>query len=123
MRHPSRSAQPDRFTVAGGVRRELHTRAMMAVLPALLVWVRWTALTRPRRRRESLLPTGFATATVMATFFPFYFLGINFEAAVHALPGTGQWLPIAVFLLLGVIQSWWPQRSPDRSSAHQITSS
>jgi len=98
--HPSRANSAEHFTEAGYVRRELHTRGMMAVLPAVLVWIRWVFVAA--RRRSSSTPAVGATIAVMAAFFPFYFLGINSEQPLGLRPGSGTWLPIAVFALVGV---------------------
>jgi hypothetical protein len=98
--HPSRANSADRFNEAGYVRRELQTRSMMAVLPAVLVWVRWVFL--GARRRSSPTPASGATIAVMAVFFTFYFLGINSEQALGLRPGSGTWLPIGVLALAGM---------------------
>lgn len=99
--HPSRANTPERFSEAGYVRRELQTRAMMAVLPAMLVWVRWVFITAPRRLWRA--PASGATIAVMATFFGCYFVSINTEYALGLRPGSGSWLPIAV---LGIVGIW-----------------
>lgn len=98
--HPARVSLAEHFTEAGAVRRELQTRAMMAVLPAMLVWIRWVFLSA--RRRPSSTPASGATIAVMAVFFGFYFLGINSERALGLQPGSGSWLPIAMLALAGI---------------------
>ncbi len=57
---PSR-AHASETTNAGGraamIRRELNNRAALALLPVLLLWLRWGMLDRPRRRWYSPLPS------------------------------------------------------------------
>lgn len=101
--HPSRANSAERFSEAGYVRRELQTRSMMAVLPAVLVWIRWVFL--GARRRSSPTPASGATIAVMAVFFAFYFLGINSEQALSLRPGSGTWLPIGVLALAGIVKA------------------
>jgi len=98
--HPSRIYPAEHFTEAGNVRRELHTRGVMAVLPALLVWMHWVFLTT--RRGASSVPASGATIAVMATFMAFYFLSINAEHAFGLRPGSGAWLPIGALILISV---------------------
>lgn len=102
--HPSRAHSAEHFTEAGYVRRELQTRSMMAVLPAVLVWIRWVFLSA--RRRSVSTPAVGATVVVIVAFFLLYFLGINSERALGLGPGSGTWLPIAVFALAGAVRSW-----------------
>jgi hypothetical protein len=97
--HPSRANSAERFSEAGYVRRELQTRGMMAVLPAVLVWLRWVFL---GARRRSSTPASGATIAVMAVFFGFYFLGINSEQVLSLRPGSGTWLPIAALAVAGL---------------------
>jgi hypothetical protein len=98
--HPARANSAEHFSEAGYVRRELHNRGMMALLPAVLVWIRWVFLAV--RRRSSPTPTSGVTIAVMAAFFAFYFLGINSERALNLQPGSGVWLPMAALVLVGI---------------------
>ena len=100
--HPSRANSAERFSEAGYVRRELQNRSMMAVLPAVLVWLRWVFL--GARRRSSPTPASGATIAVMAVFFAFYFLGINSEQVLGLRPGSGTWLPIGVLAAAGMVK-------------------
>lgn len=106
--HPSRADRAEHFSEAGYVRQELHTRGMMAVLPAVLVWIRWVFLAA--RRRSAPTPASGATIAVMAAFFALYTLGINSERALGLQPGSGTWLPIAMFALAGAVRTWRPLR-------------
>jgi hypothetical protein len=95
----------------GAIRRELNNRAVFAVLPAVLLWVRWGALTRPRKR-FSPLPVSLATAIAICVFFTLYFASVNVEPAMSLQPGTVRWLPIAALALWGVAERW---KSPSQA--------
>ena len=98
-------------TNAGGraavIRRELNNRAHLAVLPVLLLWLRWGMLDRPRRRWYSPLPSWLLTPIVFVAFFALNFMGVNFARSAAASAAVGVWLPTFVFLAVGLIARWW----------------
>ena len=97
---PSR-AHASETTNAGGraamIRRELNNRAHLALLPAVLLWLRWGMHNRPRRRWYSPLPSWLLNPTLIGAFLLLNFIGVNFGAAV------GVWLPTFVFIAVGLI--------------------
>jgi hypothetical protein len=89
---------------AGAVRRELHNRAVIALLPALLLWVRWGALGQPRTRWFQRLPVAAETALAIGIFFTLYLASVMNEPALGFSPGTGLWLPLVVLFLAGALR-------------------
>ncbi len=108
---PSRASAPARFTRAGEIRKELNNRAVLAVLPVLLLWLRWLGLERPRNRWYSPVPVTAATIAAYAGFFTLYFSGFIFENQLNLLPGTGLWLPVFGFSTIALIHQWWLRRT------------
>jgi hypothetical protein len=100
---PSR-AHASETTNAGGraavIRRELNNRANLALLPALLLWLRWGMLNRPRRRWYSPLPSWLLNPILIGAFLVLNVIGVNSGAAV------GVWLPTLVFIAVGLISRW-----------------
>ena len=98
-------------TNAGGraavIRRELNNRAHLAVLPVLLLWLRWGMLDRPRRRWYSPLPSWLLTPIVFVAFFALNFMGVNFARSAAISAAMGVWLPTLVFIAVGLIARWW----------------
>lgn len=108
---PSRATVPARFTRAGEIRRELNNRILLAVLPVLLLWVRWPGAQQPRRRWYAPIATSVATAIVFVGFFTLYYLGLSVEPVFNWQPGTGLWLPVVIFGLVGLLQQSRARRS------------
>jgi hypothetical protein len=100
-----------RFGRRSAIRRELNNRAILAILPAVLLWVRWSARGRPRRRWHSPLPTAVATAIAFVGFFTLYPASVVVERNLDLNPGTGLWLPIAALLLWGTAERHWSRRA------------
>ena len=86
------------------VRRELHNRLVIALLPALLLWMRWTALARPGSRWFVRLPVAAETALVIGIFFTLYLASVWIEPALGLDAGTGFWTPLIVLLLIGALR-------------------
>jgi hypothetical protein len=94
------------------IQRELHNRASFALLPIVLVWLRWRALDHPSP--EWLLPPWLSGTVTIGIYF---FLRENdgrIESMLGLGPGAAAWVPLAVFLALGVIR--------DRAAARTVTS-
>ena len=106
LTHPERNTAivPGNYTRAGVIRRELLQRFVMSVMPAMFVWLRWTALSQPRRRKYWPLPAGLMTAVVVVAFIGSSFFGSVLEHKWEMQPGTGQWLAIVVFGLWGLFE-------------------
>ena len=107
---PSRAHAGDTTNEGGRaavIRRELNNRAHLAILPAMLLWLRWGMLDRPRRRWYSPLPSWLLTPIVIVAFFALNFVGINFARSAAVGAAVGAWLPTLVFLAFGLIARWW----------------
>ena len=91
----------------GAIRRELHNRAVVALLPALLLWLRWGALERPRRAWFSPLPASLATAITIFGFFILYFASTVIESRTNWQPGTALWLPLVAMAAWGAGERYW----------------
>jgi hypothetical protein len=100
----------------GAIRRELHNRAVVSLLPALLLWLRWGALERPRRAWFSPLPASLATALTICGFFMLYFASVVIEPRANWQPGTALWLPLIALAAWGAGERWW---SRHRNQSHQ----
>ena len=85
------------YTRAGEIRRELINRSVVSILPAMFVWLRWTALSQPRRRRFWPLPAALMTAIVVVACFATFFSGSMLEREWNLQPGSGLFLPLIVF--------------------------
>ena len=101
LTHPERTtailATPQ-YTRAGEIRRELLQRVVASVMPVIFVWLRWSSLSR-RRKRFSPLPTFAMTAAVMGVYFATFYVAVILEIEWGLLPGTGFVLPLMVFSL------------------------
>ena len=96
--HPERDTAivPGHYTRAGEIRRELINRSVLSILPAMFVWLRWTALGRPRRRFWPL-PAVLMTPLVMVVFLMAFYSGFILEHEWALQPGTGLFVPPIVF--------------------------
>ncbi len=114
LTHPERTTAmvpSPQYTRAGAIRRELLNRSVHSVMPAMLVWLRWTALSQPRRRRFWPLPTGLMTALVLVAFFATLFSGSILEMRWSLKPGTGVFLPLLMFGLWALGAQWCAGRA------------
>ena len=91
------------------IQRELHNRASLALLPVVLMWLRWRALNRPSP--QWLLPAWLASAVTVGTFFVLRRNDATIEAFFGLAPGIGAWVPLAVFLAIGWIRDRVAQRT------------
>ena len=94
------------------IQRELHNRASFALLPIILMWLRWRALNHPSP--QWLLPSWLSA---IVTIGGFSFLREN-DARIESLlgleSGAAAWVPLVVFLAIGWIR--------DRTAARTVTS-
>ena len=104
---PDRTPEHEAFS--GGadrtarIRGELQSRASLAALPIVLIWLRWRALGLPRRRWVGPLPATAATTLSIAAFFALFFYGFDLEHELRLARGSGAWLPIAALTCWGLI--------------------
>ena len=80
------------------ISRELNQRAVLTVLPIVLLWLRWKAHNGPRRRFGPS-PLIVATAASIAVVLAFGMTGAFRE-------GSAYWLPIAVFATWGIVSGY-----------------
>lgn len=104
LTHPDRGGPvvPGNYTRAREIRRELVSRFVMSVLPALFIWLRWAATNRRRRAWYAPLPGLLATTAGIAGFFVFWSVGANLEVRGILPWGLGLWTPVAGFLAWGM---------------------
>jgi len=112
LTHPERDTAvvPNQYTRAGEIRRELINRSVLSVLPAMFVWLRWTALGQPRRRRFWPLPAALMTAVVVVASFMTFYSGSLLEREWALQPGTGHFLPLIVFGLWSLAEQRFARR-------------
>jgi hypothetical protein len=108
-KHPPQILQGRNHAAA---RRERHNRAVVALLPAILLWLRFGAHDAPRRRRFWPLPIAVETVLVVAIFFTSYFGSFLLEMRLGLAPGVFLWTPIAALLLAGAIRRSLARRFP-----------
>ena len=99
------------------IQRELNGRAAMIVFPLVLLWLRWQAYDRPRRGWP--LTAWFAIPVVIGVLSTATNLGNWLERDWHFWTGTTQWVPIAVFVMWGMVSSYSRRRAnaPDQMEA------
>lgn len=91
------------------VQRELNNRAVLALLPAVLLWVRWGTLSRRDRRWYSRSALA-GTVTAIAVFFAFYFPSVVIERRLNLDAGVALWLPLVVLVMWGLAERRWAAR-------------
>lgn len=99
---PIRQEPAAPYTRAGSIRRELSNRAVLALMPAIFVWLRWIAHDVRRPRRFWPLPIAAMLIVAIIGFFSSYWTGLLAESAWNLKPGTGYWFPIVIATLIGV---------------------
>jgi hypothetical protein len=99
---PDRQQAATPYTHAGSIRRELSNRAVLALMPAIFVWLRWIAHDVRRPRRFWPLPVAAMLIVAIIGFFSSYWVGLLAESAWNLKPGTGYWFPMVIATLIGV---------------------
>jgi hypothetical protein len=94
---------------AEAIRRELHNRASLAVLPLVLIWLRWRALNHPSP--QWLLPAWLSATVLMGLFFSVRENDARIESLLGLDPGAAAWVPLALFLAIG----WIRDHTADRT--------
>lgn len=111
LRHPDRETAivPGQYTRAGVIRATLMNRASASLMPALLMWLRWTMLNQRRRRRYWLgsIP---ATALIAAAFFTASYSGYVLENELRWRPGSGLWVPVVALSAWSILQQVYSTR-------------
>ena len=87
--HRDRAAA--QYTRAGEIRRELMQPLVMSVMPAMFVWLRWTALSQPSVGRFWPFPACRDDRVVVVAFFVTFFVGFILEVEWGLMPGTGPY--------------------------------
>jgi hypothetical protein len=82
--------------------RELHNRASLALLPVVLIWLRWRALGDPSP--QWLLPAWLSATVTIGGYFFMRENDLRLESLLDLGPGAAAWAPLAVFLVLGWIR-------------------
>jgi hypothetical protein len=87
------------------IRREINSRLVITLLPAVLLWVRWGAHGAPHKRWLSPLPVVAETGLAFALFFYLYLGSVWIEPTLGLRPGTGMWLALAALVVAGVARN------------------
>jgi hypothetical protein len=114
LNHPDRTSEivPGRqYTRAGVIRRELLSRSMLSIIPAMLIWLRWSALATRRRHRFWPPPASAMTVLVVTAFFVSFFGGFRIEMEWRLPAGTGLLLPVLVFAAWAFAEQHLSRRS------------
>lgn len=90
------------------IQREAHTRASFAVLPVVLMWMRWVALRRPSRW---VLPAWLAVTLSGLLYFGIRSVGPLLERRWDLIPGIGAWLPLAAFMVFALTRDYFTKRA------------
>jgi hypothetical protein len=98
------------------LKQELNQRAAFVALPIVLLWLRWSALSGPRKRWLAPLPEAAATAIAIAALFAFSYLGASSLAREWRWSGAGAWLPIAGLATWGLLSACVRRCLPDRAA-------
>jgi hypothetical protein len=91
------------------IQRELHNRASLALLPLVLIWLRWRALSHPSP--QWLLPSWLSATVTMGGFFFVRWNDARIESLFGLDPGAAAWAPLALFLAIG----WIRDHAADRT--------
>lgn len=90
--------------------RELASRATLALLPAVLAWLRWRSLGRARNRSWPLLKSCLLAFAAYAAIFTFLPISIALEQTLLA-PGFGPLLALTLFAVTIRTGIWLRQRA------------
>lgn len=89
---------PRQYTRAGEIRRVLINRTVASLMPALLVWLRWTMITQPRRRRYWPPPAAALAGLSAGAVILVSFLAGLLEYRLEWQAGTGLWAPVGMLI-------------------------
>lgn len=111
LTHPDRHTAivpAPNYTRAGEIRRQLVSRMVMSIVPALFVWLRWTALGHRRRfwPPHAVVMTALAAIVFLASAI----LGFRLELFLRLTPGNGMWMPVAMLIAFGAAQQYVQSR-------------
>ena len=93
------------------IRREINSRLVISLLPAVLLWVRWGAHNAPRKRWLSPVPVAVETALAFTLFFFVYLSSVGIEPRLGLRPGTGLWFALAALVVAGVARNTVSRRT------------
>ena len=90
--------------------RELNMRLSLALLPAVLAWLRWHSLHRSRRRSWPVARSFLLAIIATAAFLMTMPAGAALESLFLA-PGFGPTLALGLFAAIARSGIWWRQRT------------
>lgn len=108
INHPWLARAEDPVGRARAIRRELHSRASFALLPMVLIWLRWRALSFPSP--QWLLPAWLAAITSFGTYSFVRWNGTAIESAYHLPIGGAAWVPLGVLVIAGLTRDYFAKR-------------
>lgn len=89
--------------------REITNRLMLALLPAVLTWLRWRSLSRVRKRSWPVLKSWLLALGATAAFFAVVPAGLTLER-IFVAPGFGPLLALALFAATARTGIWLRHR-------------
>lgn len=95
---------------ANEIRREINSRLVISLMPAVLLWLRWSAHVGPRRRWVSPLPLALETATAFVAFFFLYLASIWIEPTLGLRAGSGLWFAPMSLVVVGIARNFLSRR-------------
>lgn len=101
-----------RYISPGDAARLSSLRAATAIMPPLILWIRWRALDRPRRRSRfvSPMPTSLAVTLAIVGYLLLFSMGSLAELWWSFPRGSGAWLPVLAFAFAAMPEQWRSQR-------------
>jgi len=90
--------------------RELASRATLALLPAVLAWLRWRSLDRARNRSWPVVKSCLLASAAFAAFFTVLPISIALERTLLA-PGLGPLLALGLFAITTRTGIWLRQHA------------
>jgi hypothetical protein len=90
--------------------RELNMRLSLALLPAVLAWLRWRSLSRPRQRKWPMARSCLLAIAATAAFVMAMPASPTIET-VFMSPGFGPLLILGLFAVTARTSIWWRQRT------------
>ena len=100
-RHPPRLLEA---RSPANLQREATNRVIVTLLPAILLWLRWSAHEPIRKRWWTTPPVAIEIALAAVLYFLMFWVGFQVEMRFGLEPGLGMWLPVLAFISAGFVR-------------------